>query len=377
MEKLQYITRQLSRAEHKRIEFYVISRIWHLLNDLSLKFVTQQYVVRPKGRALTDMYFPQINLHIEVDEIHHLNQQEQDKLRDLDIINATNHTIEHIDTSKGIFDTNLQIDIVIDKIKQLKANSTNFMPWDIEVEQNPETYINKGFITLSDDIAFKNSYLAANCFGHKYKGLQKGGTKHPYEENTLIWFPKLYENEEWDNSITDDEQTIIELCKDEKYRVEYIETQLSITPNFRIVFSRVKSPLGDVMYRFKGKFELDKEETNFKKGLIWKRVSESVKTYKHQNSMHYQQKIDKIFGKGSLWKHRTLRTLFDPYSGEYNQTSMDKKIEILNTIRENKIDLNELLDEYKEFYIEEDKPHVVDVADGGLELLISEETKRR
>jgi hypothetical protein len=91
--------------------------------------------------------------------------------------------------------------------------------------------------------------------------------------------------------------------------------------------------------------------------------------------MHYQQKLDKIFGKGSLWKHRTLRTLFDPNSSEYNQTRMDKKLEILNTIRENKIDLNELLDEYKEFYTEENKIHVVDVADEGLEILLKEETK--
>lgn len=91
--------------------------------------------------------------------------------------------------------------------------------------------------------------------------------------------------------------------------------------------------------------------------------------------MHHQQKLDKIFGKGSLWKHRTLRTLFDPNSSEYNQTTMDKKLEILNTIRENKIDLNELLDEYKEFYTEENKIHVVDVADEGLEILLKEETK--
>ncbi|WP_332914643.1 hypothetical protein [Algoriphagus boritolerans] len=52
-----------------------------------------------------------------------------------------------------------------------------------------------------------------------------------------------------------------------------------------------------------------------------------------------------------------------------------KKLEILNTIRENKIDLNELLDEYKEFYTEENKIHVVDVADEGLEILLKEETK--
>lgn len=91
--------------------------------------------------------------------------------------------------------------------------------------------------------------------------------------------------------------------------------------------------------------------------------------------MHYQEKIDKIFGKGSIWKHRTLRTLFDPFSSEYNQTTMEKKVEILQTIRENKIDLNELIDDYKEFYTEENKIHVVDVADEGLKILLKEETK--
>jgi hypothetical protein len=91
--------------------------------------------------------------------------------------------------------------------------------------------------------------------------------------------------------------------------------------------------------------------------------------------VHYQEKIDKIFGKGSLWKHRTLRTLFDPNSSEYNQTTMDKKLEILNKIKENEIDLTELLNDYKEFYTEENKIHVVDVADEGLEILLKQETK--
>jgi hypothetical protein len=63
--------------------------------------------------------------------------------------------------------------------------------------------------------------------------------------------------------------------------------------------------------------------------------------------MHYQQHLDKIFGKGSLWKHRTLRTLFDPNSSEYDQTTVERKLEILDTIRENKMDLNLLLSDYK------------------------------
>lgn len=85
---------------------------------------------------------------------------------------------------------------------------------------------------------------------------------------------------------------------------------------------------------------------------------------------NYQERLDEIFGKGSLWKHRTLRTLFDPLSNEYNQTTMEKKLEIMRVMRENEMDLNEVLSGYKEFYTEENKRHVVEIADEGYEILI-------
>ena len=110
MNKLEFICRQLSRAENKTFEHYVVTRIWHLLNDTDLKFITQQYVVRPEGRALTDMYFPQLHKHIEIDEGHHKKQIESDKLREADIINATGHTIFRVDVTKTIDEINEEID---------------------------------------------------------------------------------------------------------------------------------------------------------------------------------------------------------------------------------------------------------------------------
>jgi len=71
MDKKEYIIRQLGRTKNKRYESYVVTRIVHLLNDFSIKFVTQQYVSRPEGRALTDLFFPQFGIHIEVDEGQH------------------------------------------------------------------------------------------------------------------------------------------------------------------------------------------------------------------------------------------------------------------------------------------------------------------
>lgn len=281
MNKLEFICRQLSRAEHKKYEHYVITRIWHRLNDDDIKFVTQQYVVRPEGRALTDMYFPQLKKHIEIDESHHKNQIDADKIRQADIINATGHDILRIDTTLGLEKINSTIENIINEIKNAKKNDSAFKPWDFEAEQNPLTYISRGFIDLKDDVAFNTMVEAANCFGNNYKpkAIWTGGATHPKENGKIIWFPKLYKNGEWNNSISDDENIITESSEFPEKRKLHVEKELKKGLYKRIVFARVKSPLGDIMYRFKGEYELDLKESNFEQGLIWKRINQKVKTY--------------------------------------------------------------------------------------------------
>jgi hypothetical protein len=39
--------------------------------------------------------------------------------------------------------------------------------------------------------------------------------------------------------------------------------------------------LGDVQYRFRGVFVLDKRASNHEMGLVWRRVSKEAKTYKY------------------------------------------------------------------------------------------------
>lgn len=163
-------------------------------------------------------------------------------------------------------------------IKQ-KKKTLHFVPWDIDKEQDPQTYIKQGYIDIANDVAFKYSYLACNCFGHDYSGLQRGGTKHPNQANTILWFPKLYPNFEWKNTISDDDNCITEISSNAEKLNKHIIESLNNGYNNRVVFARVKSPLGDVMYRFKGEYELDRKESNFSNGLIWKRIKTRVKTY--------------------------------------------------------------------------------------------------
>ncbi len=114
MDKKEFVIRQLARTKSKKYEQYVVTRIVHLLNDLDIKFVTQQYVKRPDGVALTDLYFPQISLHIEVDEEHHKANFKADQLREADIVNATNHEIIRVDVSKSIEEINGAISAIVE-----------------------------------------------------------------------------------------------------------------------------------------------------------------------------------------------------------------------------------------------------------------------
>lgn len=281
MDKFTFIIRQLAKTNKKNFENYVVTRIWHRLNNLDVKFITQQYIVRPEGYALTDMYFPQLHLHIEVDEPHHKKQIDADLLREQDIIGVTNHQFirVEIDNKQGIAFIHAQIEAIVKRINEMIALlGDQFIPWDLNKELSPETYINRGYIELQDNVAFNRIADACNCFGHTYSGFQRGGTFHPVEEKTLIWFPKLFPNGEWDNRISSDECTITERNIDAGKAKIHIHDHIAKGVHRRIIFAKVKGPLGDIMYRFKGFFELDvPASTNC---LVWRKVSDRVKTYK-------------------------------------------------------------------------------------------------
>ena len=173
----------------------------------------------------------------------------------MDIINATGHDILRIDVTKDIETINHNIFEIVKTIRTRKTSMLGFKPWDIDADQNPQTYIDKGYIDLRDDCAFRTSVDAANCFGNDYKpmGIWTGGAKHPKEEDKLIWFPKLYNNGKWNNSISIDETTIREICEIQEMVKSHIDGILAKADKTRIDFARVKGPLGDTMYRFKGR----------------------------------------------------------------------------------------------------------------------------
>jgi hypothetical protein len=73
---------------------------------------------------------------------------------------------------------------------------------------------------------------------------------------------------------------------------------------------------------------------------------------------HYQTRMDKIMG--FMYKHRTLRTLFDHASAEWMETSTLKKLMLLEILLDSGHALQNWIADYKHYYENEmyNKQHV-------------------
>lgn len=284
MDIKEYYIRQIGRTHYKKYENYVITRLLAQLNDSEVKFVTQQAVKFPSGkRALTDLYFPQIDLHIEIDEGFHKRRQEKDIEREADIVSVTAHDIRRVDATTNLPDLHAQINVILGDILSLikeRKEAGTFVPWDINKEFDPATYIEKGYIDLAEKVAFRTIADACNCFGHSYAGYQKAKAEHLYDDSVFLWFPKLYENGMWDNQISDDETVITAYKKGTpKGPIDGKWFEDQRFSRDRMVFAHAKDALGKVLYRFKGVFRFDESESQ-KTGIhTYKRITTRVKTY--------------------------------------------------------------------------------------------------
>ena len=68
---------------------------------------------------------------------------------------------------------------------------------------------------------------------------------------------------------------------------EFINENLGKPDEYRrLVFARVRGPLGDVMYRFKGLYEIDVEKSRRTMTITYRRTARRVRTYGPQVERH-------------------------------------------------------------------------------------------
>lgn len=288
--KLDYITRLFRKISNKRFEAYVIQRIWDLLNDNRIRFVTQQYFRRDEAGkyALTDLYLPQINMIIEIDEGQHIANEYQDALRSEDIMQIKVVEGVHIErialcdknTLKAFTmdEVHQQIDAVVKKIKDAVAQMGNeFQPWENDL-WTPEYYKRKGCFRVVDDDYIKSIDDAATVFDTKAKHrgfLRAAGFDVPDKDNVIVWCPAK-NNKQWSNVlVVEGSQTFIyEYNNDPKKRATHVRNHVAKTAETRITFFREKDDLGFNFYKFVGVFVIDKTESLKHNKCVWVKISD-------------------------------------------------------------------------------------------------------
>lgn len=288
MNKDEHILRVLTKIKHKKYEHFAVSRIIHRLFDTDIKFVCQQLVRRPDGRgnALLDMYFPQLNISLEIDEPQHesANHKESDKERTRDIISVANLTEKRISVldngtpslAKMAKETDQFVDFLLENAEQARKDGSSWRSWDFDNELTAKPHLQRGYIDAGEDVLLRKHIDVIALFGRELRGHQSGGWTPPKRFGLkMIWFPRLYKNDKWDNSLSDDGMKIIEKNLDDDGA--YILDPSNYGDNHkRAVFARKEEPLVGVLYRFVGVFEYSPADSVQEKAAIYHKISDRI-----------------------------------------------------------------------------------------------------
>ncbi|WP_121616006.1 AbaSI family restriction endonuclease [Virgibacillus halodenitrificans] len=294
MNKRDYLIKTFSRTKRKDYENYILTAIWHKLDNMDIKPVSQQYIKRQNGtHALMDLYFPQLHIGIEVDEAYHQDNQREDKIRMDDIISAVNEESIRdfkwfrVDATRSLEEINDRINEILSFIKN-KASKTT-LKWKTYEEELIELK-QQEYLSIYDDLSFMDIKDIANTvFGKNAKRYQRsyfnvGG-------KMWLWCPKLsiivngnalsvaggwlnFLAEDWsyiDESHQDD--AIVEERKN-NYREEVSFGRV------RAVFAKYKDNLGFNRYRFVGTFKISGISPENRNFIRYLRVDDKVKIVK-------------------------------------------------------------------------------------------------
>lgn len=266
LEELTYYAKMLTKLKNKKYEFYVVSRIIHLLNDKEIQFTTQQLVRKNDGkRYLIDLYFPQFKLGVEIDEAYHLKQEEADRLREREIVDVSGIEIKRIKCDNGSLEqVHQDIDLLIKDIQKKKV-AFGFVPYSYKDEYSVTKWKEKGTISISDYAKFRKHVDVLKLFGKNFE-VHRPPTS-PLSEKMQVWFPKLYDNGKWKNCILDDGTEI---------RQSKTIGMMDVTKSIKdsVVFAHQKDVLGNVYYVFKGIFKCVSISEN---EITYQRISEEIR----------------------------------------------------------------------------------------------------
>lgn len=291
LEKQEYILKSLSKIRNKKWEFFIISRIIQLLSDDEIEFVTQQIVAPPDNDIwyLTDLYFPQFGIHLEIDERYHLGQAEKDKQRHRDIVAATNERVERIHTfntdgtMKNLKSVRSDVDAFVDLIrkKKLEKKKTgNFNPWTMNQAKRIQMVLDRGYVSIEDNVTFRLQTGPLRCFGFTGISYQRGGWRIPDGTEDWVWFPRLYQHSIWENQMSADGMIIHQKAMSDKAKAQNTKQiqQANNSPLPKtIVFAKAQDSLRNNLLRYVGTFRINPNQSDVE-AVRFDRISTWEKT---------------------------------------------------------------------------------------------------
>lgn len=256
MNKLEYVARSLSRGTNKKYETYVINAIYQKVANPNLIIETQKEIRLENGyRPLIDLFLPQLNIAIEVDEGYHSNEEQHkhDIWREKSINSQISkpcigdsiqfeRVVAH---DVSLEELNARIDEVVTLIKNKINSRTTPLIWKSQ-EELIEDIKKVGTIEAND--CFNNNAQIINIvYGWNLKGWQKASYR-------LLWFPVISDIDEeenltnrasWENFFNDSRNIIYERSADsntnqEKKKWAIIDQEKGTK---RIVFVRDRDSL--------------------------------------------------------------------------------------------------------------------------------------
>ncbi|GAB6091742.1 AbaSI family restriction endonuclease [Spirochaeta dissipatitropha] len=303
MEKLEHLSIMLNRrTKGKKYENFIINSIYAKISNPELIPITQQYVKNTNAATMSkrkyyllDLYFPQINYGIEVDESHHLCEENriQDYLRAEDILGSIQCEQGRIaiynddGTLKTYDEVNDQINKQIIHIKKMitQKYTVDKICWE-DNESRKRNILQKGVFSTKDDVDFEGVTEIYNLLGHDIKNLGRCFVK--LNNKYKLWVPHLAVQLEdgtiktkngWENTLNEDKSLISEVVGNMKKcdTRELPEGPWNENGYKRVVFMHIRDSFGMERVKFLGVFEAFELKVN--KGIqtrFYKRVKTEI-----------------------------------------------------------------------------------------------------
>lgn len=296
-EQLDHIAYMFNvRTNGKAYENFIVNAIYTKIGNPNLVPVTQQYVINvndPRRYYLLDLYFPQLNFGVEIDERHHLEQQEKDEIRADDIKTAIQCDEERIpiftekDQKRTYADICDDIERIVAIIRQKIAARGEELKWETNIDRK-NTVIKLGRFHVDDDVSYATVTEIYNICGGKRTGLDKGlpadmlqRCYYRLTNEYKLWVPTLAiqfadgtstaGKNGFKNFLSEDHTIITETAttpwkdpdKDNAYK--------------RVVFMRMKDRFGKPCIKFIGVFESSDGPGDKRRVHYYKRVAKEIR----------------------------------------------------------------------------------------------------